>query len=118
MARYKGFTYQRNGARNQDKPQANVPKVPPPPPKSIVPTNSKLNIDSGGWLNNEKMLVPMAEIMKIPSQKGKLLKAIEHPPQGNGENTQVVSYQDAPVIFQNWDRGNKKNQSFFLSTHK
>jgi hypothetical protein len=40
MARYRGFTYQRNGAKNQDKPQASVPKVPPPPPKSIVPTNT------------------------------------------------------------------------------
>jgi hypothetical protein len=40
-------------------------------------------------LNNAKMLVPVAEIMKIPSQKGKLLKAIEHPPQGNGDKPQL-----------------------------
>jgi hypothetical protein len=115
MARYRGFTYQRDRTKNQDRPQASVPKTPPPPPKSIVPTNSELNIDLGGWLNNAKMLVPVAEIMKIPSQKGKLLKSIEHPPQGNGDKPQVVAYQDAPVILQNWDRGNEKNQSFFLS---
>ena len=60
MPGYKGFTYKRNGTRNQDKPQASVPKVPPPSPNSIVPTNKKLNIDLGGWLNNEKMLVPVA----------------------------------------------------------
>jgi hypothetical protein len=83
MARYRGFTYQRNEAKNQDKPQASVLKVPPPPSKSIVPTNTKLNIDLRGWLNNAKMLVLVAEaeIMKIPSQKGKLLNAIEDPPQ-------------------------------------
>jgi hypothetical protein len=53
--------------------------------------------------------------MKIPSQKGKFLKAIENPPQDNGDKPQVVAYQDAPMIFQNWDRGNEKNRSFFLS---
>jgi hypothetical protein len=115
MARYRGSTYQRYGTKNQDRPQASVPKTPPPPPKSIVPTNTKLNIDLGGSLNNAKMLVPVAEIMKIPSQMGILLKAIENPPQGNGNKPQVVAYQDAPMILQNWDRGNKKNQSFFLS---
>jgi hypothetical protein len=64
MARYRGFTYQRDGTKNQDRPTTH-----PPPPKSIVPTNSELNIDLGGWLNNAKILVPVAEIMKIPSQK-------------------------------------------------
>jgi hypothetical protein len=99
------------GQKNQE----SVPKTPPPPPKSSVPTNSKLNIGLRGWLHNEKMLVPVEEIMKIPSQNGKLLKAIGHPPQGNGEKTWVVAYQDALVILQNWDRGNEKNQPFFLS---
>jgi hypothetical protein len=115
MARYRGLTYQRNGAKNQEKLQASVSKVPPPPRKSIVPTNTKLNIDLRGWLNNAKMLVPIAEIMKIPSQKGKLLKAIEDPPQNNINRPPTVAYQDAPVILQNWDRGNEKNQPFFLS---
>jgi hypothetical protein len=66
-------------------------------------------------LNNAKMLVFVAEIMKIPSQKGNLLKAIEDPPQGNSDRPQIVAYQDAPVILQNWDRGNENNQPFFLS---
>jgi hypothetical protein len=103
------------GQKNQDRPQESVPNMPPPPPKSIVRTNLELNIDLGGWLNNAKMLVPVAEIMKIPSQKGKLIKAIKNPPQGNGDKPQVLSYQDAPVILQNSDRGNEKNQPFFLS---
>jgi hypothetical protein len=46
-----------------------------------VYVNSDLNIDLGGWLINAKMLVPVSEIMKIPSQREKLLKAIEDPPQ-------------------------------------
>jgi hypothetical protein len=61
------------------------------------------------------MLVPVAKIMKIPSQREKLLVAIENPPQNNVDRPPARDYQDAPVILQNWDRGNKKNQPFFLS---
>jgi hypothetical protein len=74
-----------------------------------------LNIDLGGWLNNAKMLVLVSEIMKIPSQRVKLLKAIEDPPQNIVDRQPIVAYQDAPVILQNWDRGNEKNQPFYLS---
>ena len=97
FSRYRGMTYQRNGKKTQDSERAlaNVPKVPPLPPNSIAP-NTELNIDLGGWLSNAKMLVPVAEIMKIPSQKGKLLKAIEEPSQGNVDK--AIAYQDAPVI--------------------
>jgi hypothetical protein len=115
LARHRSLTYQRNGTRNQDKPQASVPKVPLSPPKSIFPIDTELNIDLGGWLNNAKMLVPVDEIMKIPSQREKLLKAIEDPPHNNIYRPPTIAYQDAPVILQNWDRGNEKNQPFFLS---
>ena len=37
--------------------------------KTFTPPTSKLNIDLGGWINNAKILVPVTEIMKIPSQK-------------------------------------------------
>jgi hypothetical protein len=110
MSRYTGLTYQRDGTKNQ-----NGPKTHPPSPNLIVPTNSELNIDLGGWLNNAKILVPMAEIMKISSQKTKLLNAIEDPHQHNIDGPPAVAYQDAHVILQNWDRGNEKNQPFFLS---
>jgi hypothetical protein len=80
-----------------------------------VHVNSDLNIDLGGWLSNAKMLVPVSEIMKIPSQREKLLKAIEDPPQSFVDRQPTVAYQDAPVILQNWDRGNEKNQPFYLS---
>ena len=53
--------------------------------------------------------------MKIPSQREKLLKAIEDPLKSFVEKQLVVAYQDARVILQNWDRGNEKNLSFYLS---
>jgi hypothetical protein len=40
LARYRGLTYQRNGTRNHDQPQASIPKLPLSPLKSIFPTNT------------------------------------------------------------------------------
>jgi hypothetical protein len=115
MAKYRGITYQRNENKSQDKGQASIPKVSSIPPKSNVPINAELNIDLGSWLSNAKMLVPVSEIMKIPSQKEKILKSIEAPPKIFVEKQLVVAYQDAPVILQNWDRKNEKNFPFYLS---
>jgi hypothetical protein len=115
MAKFKGITYQRNGNKSQDKNQVTIPKVAPTPPKSNVYASSELNIDLGGWLSNAKMLVPVSEIMKIPSQREKLLKAIDCPSQKKVDIPPATTYQDAPVILQNMDRGNKKNRPFFLS---
>jgi hypothetical protein len=115
MAKYKGITYQRNGNKGNDKGQASIPKVPPSFSKSSEPINVDLNIDLGGWLNNAKILVPVSEIMKIPSQREKLLKAINEPPKSVIQKQPVVAYQDAPVILQNWDRTNEKNLPFYLS---
>jgi hypothetical protein len=72
MAKYRGIAYQRNGNKSQYKGQTSVPKVSPS--KSNVPINPDLNIDLGGRFNNAKMLVPVSEIMKIPSQREKLIK--------------------------------------------
>jgi ribonuclease HI len=115
MAKYRGITYQRSGNKGQDKGQSSAPKVSPTPPKSNVHVDSDLNIDLGGWLSNAKMLVPVSELMKIPSQREKLLKAIEDPPKSFVDKQPAVAYQDASVILQNWDRGNEKNQPFYLS---
>jgi hypothetical protein len=115
MAKYRGITYQRNGNRNQDRNQANFPKVAQTPPKIMVHSSSDLNIDLEGWLNNAKMLVPVSEIMKIPSQREKLLRAIENPSQNNVDISPAIAYQDALIILQNMDRGNEKNRPFFLS---
>jgi hypothetical protein len=72
MAKYKGYTYQRSGSK--DKGQTSTPKVSPTFSKSNEPINVDLNIDLGGWINNAKILVPVSEIMKIPSQREKFLK--------------------------------------------
>jgi hypothetical protein len=109
MARYRGLTKDMGQKIKMGLRHTHTP------PNSIVPTNSELNIDLGGWLNNTKILVPVVEIMKIPYQKRKLLKAIEDPHHHNIDRPPAIAYQDAPVILQNWDRGNEKNQLFFLS---
>ena len=54
MAKYKGITYQRRGTQNQDRPQTSISKVPLPPKENIPPSNTDLNIDLGGWINNAK----------------------------------------------------------------
>jgi hypothetical protein len=115
MDRYRGITYKRNGNNNQGRPQGSILGMPPPPPNPMVHTSSDLNIDLGGWLSNAKMLVHVSEIMKIPSQREKLLRAIENPSQNNVDIPPAVAYQDAPVILQNMDRGNEKNRPFYLS---
>jgi len=76
MAKYRGITYQRNGNRKQDINQENIPKVAQTPPKSNMHASSDLNIYLGGWISNAKMLVLVLEIMKIPSQREKLLNTI------------------------------------------
>jgi hypothetical protein len=115
MAKYRGITYQRNGNISQDRNQANIPKISPTPPKSNVYASSDLNIDLGGWLSNAKMLVHVSEIMKIPSQREKLLRSIENPSQNNVDILPAIAYHDAPIISQNMDRGNEKNIPFYLS---
>jgi hypothetical protein len=115
MAKYRGITYQRNRNKGQVKGQISVPKVSPFPPKSNVNINSDLNIDLGGWLSNAKMLVPVSELMKILSQRERLLKAIEDPPQSFVDKQPTMDYQDALIILQNWDRGNENNLLFYLS---
>jgi hypothetical protein len=79
----------------------------------MVHTSLDLNIDLGGWLSNAKMLVPVSKIMKITSQREKLLRVIENHPQNNVDIPPTIAYQDAPVILQNMDRGNEKNRLIF-----
>jgi hypothetical protein len=113
MACFRGITYHRKENKSQEKGQTSPPKVSPP--KSKVSVNTNLNIDLGGWLNSVKMLVPISELIKIPSQKEKLLKAIDEPPVILVEKQVASAYHDALVILQNWDRKNEKNFPFYLS---
>jgi hypothetical protein len=41
--------------------------------------------------------------------------SIEDPHQHNIDRTPTIAYQDAPMILQNLEMGNEKNQLFFLS---
>jgi hypothetical protein len=92
MAKFRGITYQRGGNKSQDKSQTSAPKVSSNPLKSNMPINAGLNFDLGGWLSNAKVLVPVSKIMKIPSWKEKLLKAIEQPPKSVVEKQSAMAY--------------------------
>jgi hypothetical protein len=72
MVRHKGIVYQRKGKDGPNKSQTNFPKV-------ITPPIIDLTVDLGNWISNAKVLVPVSDLLKIPSQKEKLLKAINAP---------------------------------------
>jgi ribonuclease HI len=113
IAHFRGITYHRKENKSQEKGQTSPPKVSPP--KSKVPVNADLNIDLGGWLNSVKMLEKISNLIKIPSQKEKLIKSIDEPPVSLVEKKVASAYQDALVILQNWDRKNEKNFPFYHS---
>ncbi len=108
--------------RNMDKVEETCdPKFTP---KESVPSSNDLNIDLGGWISSAKVWVPITEIVKIPTQKNKLLKALESSPsnikvskssQSDLGGKSVEAYQDDLVILQSMDSGNKENAPFFVS---
>jgi hypothetical protein len=106
MARYKGVTYQRKGNENPTRTNQNIPKA-------ITPPTSELNIDLGGWVSNAKVMVPVVELTKIPSQKEKLIKSIEGPKEKSTEKC-MEPCEDAPIILQNMDqnKGKWKHSTF------
>jgi hypothetical protein len=108
MERNKGITYQRKGNDNPVKPYHNIPTT-------ITPPTSKLSIELGSWVSNAKVLVSVIELIKIPSQKEKLLRDIEGPKEKSVERHKKY-YEDAPVILQGTDhnRGNGSHQPFFI----
>ena len=73
-ARFKGAVYQRRekpSPSKQYKPKVTTPPLPNPP---IVPES---NIDMGEWISSAKIHVYASDVLKIPGQKEKLLKALE-----------------------------------------
>jgi ribonuclease HI len=108
IARDKGLTYQR---RDKDQSGNQIP------PRTFNPgLNSGLDVDLGSWFNNAKIWVPVSEIAKIPSQRDKLLKAIQGP-QVKYFSTEdsEVDYHDAPIYLQSLDADNKDHQPFFIT---
>ena len=100
IAKDKGLTYQR---RDKDQIGNQIP------PRIFNPgSNSRLDIDLGSWFNNEKIWAPIAEIAKIPSQRAKLLKAIEASQVNvSRQKALEVDYQGAPIYLESLDSNNK-----------
>ena len=99
----------RERERNKDRNQ-NATKI-------FIPPTSDFNIDLRGWINNAKILVLVTEILKISSQKLKLLKAIDAPHVKEMSNFSKDGCEDALIILQSSDmcRGNKDHQPFFIT---
>jgi hypothetical protein len=112
MDRHKGIIYQRKGRDGANKPQANFPKVTNPAPIA------DLTIDLGSWISNAKVLVPVSNLLKIPSQKETLLKTINVP-----NNKEVVKnqekekeqHEDPLMVLTSRDRTKEENPPFFVS---
>jgi hypothetical protein len=115
MAKYKGVTYQRKGNDNASKSSQIIPKASTPP-------DTDLSVDLGSWISNAKVLVPVSEFIKIPSQKIKLLKAIEGSNelnlgkyQGKTLDKPNEPHNDVPVIINSMDWTKEDHPPFFVS---
>jgi hypothetical protein len=113
MEKYKGVTYQRK--ENDKKSSQIIPKTPTPP-------DTDLSVDLGSWISNAKVLVPVSELIKIPSQKTKLLKAIGgsneiilEKDQGKILDKSNEPHNDAPVIINSMDWTKEDHPPFFVS---
>ena len=81
-----------------------------------------LSIDLRSWIENAKVLVQVAELVKIPSQKEKLIKAIEGPKEESTQKSKEIifkvpreSNEDLLVVLHNKDWTKEDNPPFFVS---
>ena len=81
-----------------------------------------LSIDLGNWIQNAKVLVQFVELIKIPSQKDKLIKAIEGPKEQivertNERNVRVPreTNEDVPIVLHSIDWTKEDHPPFFVS---
>ena len=74
-------------------------------------------MDLGSWIHNAKVLVQVVELVKIPSQKEKLIKAIEGPQRSKEIIFKVPteSNENLPVVLHNKDRTKENNPPFIVS---
>jgi hypothetical protein len=63
----------------------------------MTPPTTDLSVDLGNWISNAKVLVPVSELIKIPSQKDKLLKAIKGPNERSLGNYQGKTFEKSRV---------------------
>jgi hypothetical protein len=114
MARHKGIVYQRKGKDGTNKSQANFPKVTTPPTTPIT----DLTVDLGNWISNAKVLVPVSDLLKIPSQKENILKVINVPNDKvviKNQEKEKEHPEDPPVVLTSRDRTKEENPPFFMS---
>lgn len=112
--RYKSVTYQRKGNE--------ISKVNHEIPKVVSSPKDDISIDLGSWIQNAKVLVQVVELIKIPSQKDKLIKAIEGPKEQIVERTneRIVrvpreTNEDVPIVLHSIDWTKEDNPPFFES---
>jgi hypothetical protein len=115
MAKFKEVTYQRKGNDLAVKSYMNLPKTNTPPAID-------LDVDLGSWIKHAKVLVLVSKHIKLPSQKDRLLKAIEDPTRRNLEkfkeniiNNPKEYNGDVPVILHSMDWTREDHPHFFVS---
>ena len=121
-ARYKGATYQRkekSTPTKQYKPKVTIPPIINPP----VVVESKL--DMGQWLIDVKMSAYATDILQIPGQKEKLMKALESShnivnetaPPSNNVFLEYFPFvlEDMPIVLHSVDPKKEDHPPFYVS---
>jgi len=110
MMRYKGLAYQRRDKNDTSKDKNGQDTTTP-----NFPTTScqMMDFDLGSWVTNAKALVPVSDLIKIPSQREKLLKLIESP-----SNEEEDRNNDIPIMIQSMEeRKGRSYPPFFIYLH-
>jgi hypothetical protein len=93
VEKHKGIFYHRRGKEGTSNSQPNFPNVTTPTQNQIV----NLNVDLGSWISNVKVLVCMSDLLKIPSQKEKLMQDI-NPPSNKVVPSNTFSPKDQEMV--------------------
>ena len=125
-ARFKGAVYQRkekSSPAKQYKPKVTTPPLPDP---CVIP---KSKIDMGECLSSVKVFAYATNILKIPSQKEKLLKDLENSqnkthdvvkedPLPNNNvifESEHIEPMDMPIVFNSVDPKREDHPPFYVS---
>lgn len=102
MAKHKGMTYQRRDIQDWNN-HINFSSL-----------TSELNFDLGNWVNNAKVSIPVTELLKIPSQRAKLLSAIEVTQREEKPNNEP---KDEEIVLKSMNCyvGNEDHLPFYVS---
>ena len=102
MAKHKGMIYQRRDIQDWNNH------------RNFSPPTSELNFDLGNWVNNAKVSIPVTELLKIPSQRAKLLSAIEVT-QREEKHSDEPEDEEIVLKSMNCYVGNEDHQPFYVS---